>query len=86
MRQEREVRLQTYRRARSLSPSKHPRSFPQEAVPSPKVSAAMPSRRKDYLQQLRQEVIDSTRYDTGFLLQFHYNVLKYVSNMFIIFL
>ncbi|XP_053192000.1 uncharacterized protein LOC128375639 [Scomber japonicus] len=61
LRQEREVRLQTYRRARSLSPSKHPRSFPQEAVPSPKVSAAMPSRRKDYLQQLRQEVIDSTR-------------------------
>ncbi|XP_070776842.1 uncharacterized protein stard9 [Enoplosus armatus] len=61
LRQEREERLQTYRRARSLSPSKHPRSSPQEAVFSSKVSAALPSRRKEYLQQLRQEVIDSTR-------------------------
>ncbi|KAM8737400.1 uncharacterized protein stard9 isoform 2-T2 [Acanthopagrus schlegelii] len=61
LRQEREERLQTYRRARSLSPSKHPRSSPQEAVCASKVSAAMPSRRKEYLQQLRQEVIDSTR-------------------------
>ncbi|XP_044023111.1 stAR-related lipid transfer protein 9 isoform X2 [Siniperca chuatsi] len=61
LRQEREQRLQTYRRARSLSPSKHPRSSPQEAVSSSKVSAAMPSRRKEYLQQLSQEMIDSTR-------------------------
>ncbi|XP_044230583.1 stAR-related lipid transfer protein 9 isoform X1 [Thunnus albacares] len=61
LRQQREERLQTYRRARSLSPSKHPRSSPQEAVSSSKVSVATPSRRKDYLQQLRQEVIDSTR-------------------------
>lgn len=61
LRQEREERLQTYRRTRSLSPSKHPRSSPQEAVSSSKTSAAMPSRRKEYLQQLRQEVIDSTR-------------------------
>ncbi|GLD47849.1 stAR-related lipid transfer protein 9-like isoform X1 [Lates japonicus] len=61
LRQEREERLQTYRRARSLSPSKHPCSAPQEAASSSKVSVAMPSRRKDYLQQLRQEVIDSTR-------------------------
>ncbi|XP_039992589.1 stAR-related lipid transfer protein 9 isoform X2 [Xiphias gladius] len=61
LRQEREERLQTYRRARSLSPSKHPRSSPQEAASSSKVSAIMPSRCKEYLQQLRQEVIDSTR-------------------------
>ncbi|XP_029316179.1 stAR-related lipid transfer protein 9-like [Cottoperca gobio] len=61
LRQEREQRLQTSRRARSLSPSKHPRSSPPEAVSSSKVSAAMPSRRKEYLQQLRQEVIDSSR-------------------------
>ncbi|KAF7665803.1 hypothetical protein LDENG_00131530 [Lucifuga dentata] len=60
LRQEREERLQTYCRARSLSPSKHPRSPPQETVSSSRVSA-MPSRRKEYLQQLRQEVIDSTR-------------------------
>ncbi|XP_023286528.1 stAR-related lipid transfer protein 9 [Seriola lalandi dorsalis] len=61
LRQEREERLQTCRRARSLSPSKHPRRFPQEPASSSKVSAAMPSRRKEYLQQLRQEVIESTR-------------------------
>ncbi|XP_042356076.1 stAR-related lipid transfer protein 9 isoform X2 [Plectropomus leopardus] len=61
LRHEREERLQTYRRARSLSPSKHPRSSSQEAVSCSKVSAAPPSRRKEYLQQLRQEVIDSTR-------------------------
>ncbi|XP_070698533.1 uncharacterized protein stard9 [Pempheris klunzingeri] len=61
LRQEREERLRTYRRARSLSPSKHPRSSSQEAVSSSNVSAAMPSRRKEYLQQLRQEVIDSSR-------------------------
>ncbi|XP_031165843.2 stAR-related lipid transfer protein 9 [Sander lucioperca] len=59
LRQDREERLQTYRRARSLSPSKHPRSSPPEA--GSKVSAAMPSRRKEYLQQLRQEVIDGSR-------------------------
>ncbi|XP_074515927.1 uncharacterized protein stard9 isoform X2 [Sebastes fasciatus] len=61
LRLEREERLLTYRRARSLSPSKHPRSSPQETVSSSKVSAAMPSRRKEHLQQLRQEVIVSTR-------------------------
>ncbi|XP_069008807.1 uncharacterized protein stard9 isoform X2 [Embiotoca jacksoni] len=61
LRQEREERLQTYRRARSLSPSKRSRSSPQEAVSSSKVAAAMPSRRKEYLQRLRQEVIDSSR-------------------------
>ncbi|KAM4625215.1 stAR-related lipid transfer protein 9-like [Polymixia lowei] len=60
LRQEREARLQTYRRARSLSPSKHPRSPPQEATSSSRVSG-LPSRRKEYLQQLRQEVVDSTR-------------------------
>ncbi|XP_047197507.1 stAR-related lipid transfer protein 9 isoform X2 [Hippoglossus stenolepis] len=61
LRQEREERLQTYRRARSLSPSKHPRSATPEAASSSKVSAAVPSRRKEHLQQLRQEVTDSTR-------------------------
>ncbi|XP_038584201.1 stAR-related lipid transfer protein 9 isoform X2 [Micropterus salmoides] len=56
LRQEREERLQTYRRARSLSPSKHPRSPLQEAVSSSKVYSAMPSRHKE---QLCQE--DNTR-------------------------
>ncbi|XP_026194981.1 stAR-related lipid transfer protein 9 isoform X2 [Anabas testudineus] len=61
LRKEREERFQNYRRARSLSPSKHPCSCSQEVFSSSKVSAAMPSRRKEYLQQLRQEVIDTTR-------------------------
>ncbi|XP_068436035.1 uncharacterized protein stard9 isoform X2 [Clinocottus analis] len=47
LRQEREERLQIHRRARSLSPSKHRRSSPQDAVPSSKVSAATASRRKE---------------------------------------
>lgn len=47
LKQEREERLQSYRRARSLSPGKHPRSSPQES-PSSKVSAAVPGQRKDY--------------------------------------
>ncbi|KAJ7990850.1 hypothetical protein DPEC_G00291190 [Dallia pectoralis] len=66
LRQEREARLQTCRRARSLSPGKQrphqspPQSTPpQGAVPS-RVSA-LPSRRRDYLQQLRQEIVESSR-------------------------
>ncbi|KAM8916178.1 uncharacterized protein stard9 isoform 2-T2 [Spinachia spinachia] len=54
-RQEREERLQTHRRARSLSPSKHPRPSPQEAAAS-----AAPGRRKESLQQLRQEAVDGS--------------------------
>lgn len=54
---EKEEHLQSYRRARSLSPSKRPRSVSKEATSK----AGTPSRRKEYLQQLRQEVIDSTR-------------------------
>lgn len=61
LRQEREERLQTSRRARSLSPGKHPPSAPPEAVFSSKVSATSPSQRMHHLQQLRQEVIDSSR-------------------------
>uniref|UniRef100_A0A8C2XMM0 START domain-containing protein n=1 Tax=Cyclopterus lumpus TaxID=8103 RepID=A0A8C2XMM0_CYCLU len=61
LRQEREERLQTHQRARSLSPGQHPRSSPQEAGSSSEVSAATPGGRKEYLQQLRQEVIDGTR-------------------------
>ncbi|KAI9541043.1 hypothetical protein NQZ68_034804 [Dissostichus eleginoides] len=48
LRQDREERLHISRRARSLSPSKHPRSSPPEAVSS-KVSTA--SQRKESLQQ-----------------------------------
>uniref|UniRef100_A0A3B5JZG4 START domain-containing protein n=2 Tax=Takifugu rubripes TaxID=31033 RepID=A0A3B5JZG4_TAKRU len=58
-RQERGEHLQSCHRARSLSPGKHPRAISQEATSSSK--AGTPSRRKEYLQQLRQEVIDSSR-------------------------
>uniref|UniRef100_A0A8C6Q924 START domain-containing protein n=2 Tax=Nothobranchius furzeri TaxID=105023 RepID=A0A8C6Q924_NOTFU len=61
LRQDRKERLQMYRRARSLSPSKNPHSLPQETVSSSKVFTAIPTQCKKYLQQLRQEVIDNTR-------------------------
>uniref|UniRef100_A0A4W4H972 Uncharacterized protein n=1 Tax=Electrophorus electricus TaxID=8005 RepID=A0A4W4H972_ELEEL len=51
---EREARLQTCRRARSLSPSKHPNSSAQRP-------SHLPSRRREYLQQLRQEVVQTSR-------------------------
>ncbi|XP_056151863.1 stAR-related lipid transfer protein 9-like isoform X2 [Lampris incognitus] len=60
LRQEREARLQTVRRARSLSPGKHPRSPLKDAGSFSGVSAT-PSCRKEYLQQLRREVMESTR-------------------------
>lgn len=62
MRKEREERFQYYRRARSLSPSKHPCSCSQEAVSSSKVSAAMASEQKECLHHNHQEVVDGTRY------------------------
>ncbi|CAG13138.1 unnamed protein product, partial [Tetraodon nigroviridis] len=52
---EREEHLRCHRRARSLSPSKHAKDLTSSS------KAGSPSRRKEYLQQLRQEVIDSTR-------------------------
>lgn len=61
LRQEREARLQIHRRARSLSPGTQPRSPPREARAPGSRASARPSRRKEYLQQLRQEVVDSTR-------------------------
>ncbi|KAK0146098.1 StAR-related lipid transfer protein 9 [Merluccius polli] len=59
LRQESAARLQSYRRARSLSPSKHPRS-PGLAGQACSRGGG-PSRPQEYLQQLRQEVIESTR-------------------------
>uniref|UniRef100_A0A8C4T6L7 StAR-related lipid transfer protein 9 n=1 Tax=Erpetoichthys calabaricus TaxID=27687 RepID=A0A8C4T6L7_ERPCA len=56
LRKEREMRLQHCRRTRSLSPTKHSTLSTQVAR-----DADMPSRRREYLQQLRQAVVDSTR-------------------------
>ncbi|XP_051833119.1 stAR-related lipid transfer protein 9-like [Antechinus flavipes] len=59
MRRERSDRLQNFRRARSLSPMKQlgllptPEAFPRDAD--------LPSRRREYLQQLRKDVVETTR-------------------------
>ncbi|XP_076835335.1 uncharacterized protein stard9 isoform X2 [Brachyhypopomus gauderio] len=58
LRKEREARLQTCRRARSLSPSKHPNSSLHEVVQAQRPS---PSRRREHLQQIRQEVVEASR-------------------------
>ncbi|XP_037397775.1 stAR-related lipid transfer protein 9 isoform X1 [Pygocentrus nattereri] len=60
LRKEREARLQSCRRARSLSPSKHPNSSSHETEKSQRPSD-LPSRRREYLQQLRQEVVQMSR-------------------------
>ncbi|XP_036448794.1 stAR-related lipid transfer protein 9 isoform X2 [Colossoma macropomum] len=60
LRKEREARLQNCRRARSLSPSKHPNSSSHETEKSQRPSD-LPSRRREYLQQLRQEVVQMSR-------------------------
>lgn len=60
LRQEREARLQTCRRARSLSPSKHGSVSSRDPDTSSKISGT-PTRRREYLQQLRQEVVETSR-------------------------
>ncbi|XP_016124455.1 stAR-related lipid transfer protein 9-like, partial [Sinocyclocheilus grahami] len=59
LRKDREARLQLCRRARSLSPSKHriPINYEEQ---SQRVSD-LPSRRREYLQQLRQEIVETSR-------------------------
>ncbi|KAM4690523.1 stAR-related lipid transfer protein 9 [Rhinophrynus dorsalis] len=59
LRKEREDRLQSFRRSRSLSPQKH-LSASQGSLTSLRESD-LPSRRREYLQQLRRDVVDNTR-------------------------
>ncbi|XP_016308214.1 stAR-related lipid transfer protein 9-like [Sinocyclocheilus anshuiensis] len=59
LRKDREARLQMCRRARSLSPSKHRIPIHYEEQ-SQKVSE-LPSRHREYLQQLRQEIVETSR-------------------------
>ncbi|NWS98276.1 STAR9 protein, partial [Mionectes macconnelli] len=59
LRKEREKRLQRYQRSRSLSPQKHLSLF-QTLDPSQK-DLDLPSRRREYLQQLRRDVVENTR-------------------------
>lgn len=60
LRKEREARLQMCRRARSLSPSKHRIPINDEKEQSQKISD-LPSRRREYLQQLRREIVETSR-------------------------
>ncbi|KAK7142054.1 hypothetical protein R3I94_011674 [Phoxinus phoxinus] len=60
LRKEREARLQMCRRARSLSPSKHRIPINDEKEQSQRISD-LPSRRQEYLQQLRQEIVETSR-------------------------
>ncbi|XP_001921905.4 uncharacterized protein stard9 [Danio rerio] len=60
LRKERESRLQMCRRARSLSPSKHHVPANNEKEQSRR-SSDLPSRRREYLQQLRQEIVETSR-------------------------
>ncbi|KAK3537826.1 hypothetical protein QTP70_019230 [Hemibagrus guttatus] len=60
LRKEREDRLQMSRRARSLSPSKHPNSTTNITEQSQR-AVALPSRHREYLQQLRKEVVEMSR-------------------------
>ncbi|NWX18077.1 STAR9 protein, partial [Aegotheles bennettii] len=56
LRKEREKRLQRYQRSRSLSPQKH-----LSVLQTLDASLDLPSRRREYLQQLRRDVVESTR-------------------------
>nr|XP_031309089.1 stAR-related lipid transfer protein 9 isoform X6 [Camelus dromedarius] len=59
LRRERAERLQNFRRARSLSPQKQ-LSFPSSRD-LPTRDLGLPSRRREYLQQLRRDVVETTR-------------------------
>ncbi|KAF4083998.1 hypothetical protein AMELA_G00123810 [Ameiurus melas] len=60
LRKEREDRLQTSRRARSLSPSKHPNSS-NRMIEQSQRPVGLPSRQREYLQHLRKEVVEMSR-------------------------
>ncbi|XP_075388537.1 stAR-related lipid transfer protein 9 [Tenrec ecaudatus] len=57
--QERTPRLQHFRRTRSLSPQKQLSPLPHMDFPTRDLD--LPSRRREYLQQLRKEVVETTR-------------------------
>ncbi|KAJ8776890.1 hypothetical protein J1605_015067 [Eschrichtius robustus] len=59
LRRERAERLQNFRRTRSLSPQKQ-LSFPSNRD-LPTWAFDLPSRRREYLQQLRKDVVETTR-------------------------
>nr|XP_013814665.1 PREDICTED: stAR-related lipid transfer protein 9 [Apteryx mantelli mantelli] len=59
LRKEREKRLQRYRRSQSLSPQKHLSLL--QTLDASQRDLDLPSRRREYLQQLRRNVVENTR-------------------------
>ncbi|NXS98273.1 STAR9 protein, partial [Jacana jacana] len=59
LRKEREKRLQRYQRSRSLSPQKHLSLL--QTLDASQRDLDLPSRRREYLQQLRRDVVEHTR-------------------------
>ncbi|XP_030804670.1 stAR-related lipid transfer protein 9 isoform X1 [Camarhynchus parvulus] len=59
LRKERVQRLQRYQRSRSLSPQKH--LSLSQALDVSQRDPDLPSRRREYLQQLRRDVVENTR-------------------------
>ncbi|KAM9645642.1 LOW QUALITY PROTEIN: stAR-related lipid transfer protein 9 [Trichechus inunguis] len=59
LQRERAERLQNFRRTRSLSPQKQLSLLPSVDFPTRELD--LPSRRRDYLQQLRKDVVETTR-------------------------
>ncbi|CAM4578533.1 stAR-related lipid transfer protein 9 isoform X1 [Caretta caretta] len=59
LRKQREERLQSYRRTRSLSPQKHLSLL--QMLDTNQRDLDLPSRRREYLQQLRRNVVENTR-------------------------
>ncbi|XP_075610495.1 stAR-related lipid transfer protein 9 isoform X1 [Balearica regulorum gibbericeps] len=59
LRKEREKRLQRYQRSRSLSPQKHLSLL--QTLDASQRDLDLPSRRREYLQQLRRDVVENTR-------------------------
>ncbi|KAM5340990.1 stAR-related lipid transfer protein 9 [Glossophaga mutica] len=59
LRRQRAERLQNFRRARSLSPQKQLSLQPNRDLPAHDLD--LPSRRREYLQQLRKDVVETTR-------------------------
>ncbi|KFR07217.1 StAR-related lipid transfer protein 9, partial [Nipponia nippon] len=59
LRKEREKRLQRYQRSRSLSPQKHLSLL--QTLDASQRDLDLPSRRREYLQRLRRDVVENTR-------------------------
>uniref|UniRef100_A0A8C6YBG7 Kinesin motor domain-containing protein n=1 Tax=Naja naja TaxID=35670 RepID=A0A8C6YBG7_NAJNA len=59
LRKRREERLQCFRRSRSLSPQKHLHFL--QTLDGNQREIDLPSRRREYLQQLRRDVVENTR-------------------------